>query len=110
MRYRLYVKELLNRKRSSKLPRAPELGSERGGRGVDRTGRSGVNNTQYGKRKATGAYYDVRLDTMEMAGYVGASGQGHRKATERVYAGGKDTDAVEDGPDRADMEEQRGCA
>ena len=26
-----------------------------------------------------------------------------RKATERVYAGGKDTEGVEDGPDSADM-------
>ena len=33
-----------------------------------------------------------------------------RKATERVYAGGKDTERVEDGPDSADMEEERGCA
>ena len=31
-------------------------------------------------------------------------------ATERVYAGVKDTERVEDGPDRADMEEERGCA
>ena len=34
----------------------------------------------------------------------------YRKATERVYAGGKDTERVEDGPDSADMEEERGCA
>ena len=35
-----------------------------------------------------------------------------RKATERVFAGGKDTEGVEDGPiyDSADMEEERGCA
>ena len=33
-----------------------------------------------------------------------------RKATERVYAGGKGTEGVEDGPDCADMEEERGCA
>ena len=33
-----------------------------------------------------------------------------RKATERVYAGGKDAEGVEDGPDSADMEEHRGCA
>ena len=33
-----------------------------------------------------------------------------RKTTERVYAGGKDTERVEDGPDSADMEEDRGCA
>ena len=34
-----------------------------------------------------------------------------RKATERVYAGGKkDTERVEDGPDSADMEEERGCS
>ena len=29
-----------------------------------------------------------------------------RKATERVYAGGNDTEGVEDGPDSADMEEK----
>ena len=29
------------------------------------------------------------------------------KATERVYAGGKDTKRVEDEPDSADMEEER---
>ena len=33
-----------------------------------------------------------------------------RKATERVYARGKDTEGVEDGPDSADMEEEVGCA
>ena len=31
-----------------------------------------------------------------------------RKATERVYAGGKDTERVEDGPDSADMEGEGG--
>ena len=30
-----------------------------------------------------------------------------RKATERVYAGGKDTERVEDGSGIADMEEER---
>ena len=34
----------------------------------------------------------------------------NRKATERVYAGGKGTEGVEDGPDCADMEEEMGCA
>ena len=33
-----------------------------------------------------------------------------RKATERVYAGGKGTKGMEDGPDSANMEEERGCA
>ena len=33
-----------------------------------------------------------------------------RKATERVYAGGQDIERVEDGPDSADMEEERGLA
>ena len=33
-----------------------------------------------------------------------------RKATERVYAGGKDIERVEDGPYSADMEEERGWA
>ena len=33
-----------------------------------------------------------------------------RKATERVYAGGKDTERMEGGPDNSDMEEERGCA
>ena len=30
-----------------------------------------------------------------------------RRATERVYAGGKDTERVEDGHDSADMDEER---
>ena len=48
---------------------------------------------------------------LEMAGEVGVKfSQLDRKATERVYAGGKDTERVEDGPDSADMEEERGCA
>ena len=34
----------------------------------------------------------------------------YRKATERVYAGGKDTEREEDGLDSADMEEEKGCA
>ena len=42
-------------------------------------------------------------------GWRGES-QVDRKATKRVYAGGKDTEEVEDGPDSADMEEERGCA
>ena len=33
-----------------------------------------------------------------------------RKATERVYAGGKGTKGMEDGSDSSDMEEERGCA
>ena len=33
-----------------------------------------------------------------------------RKATERVYAGGKDTEREEDELDSADMEEEKGCA
>ena len=35
-----------------------------------------------------------------------------RKATERLFSGGKDTETerMEDGPDSADMEEERGCA
>ena len=33
-----------------------------------------------------------------------------RKATERVYEGGTDIEGVEDGPDSADVEEERGCA
>ena len=39
----------------------------------------------------------------------GGGSQVDRKATERVYAGGNDTDGMEDGPDSADMEEERGC-
>ena len=31
-----------------------------------------------------------------------------RKDTGRVHAGGKDIERVEDGPDSADMEEERG--
>ena len=54
------------RKRSSKLPRAPELGQERGGSGGDRKGRSGNSNAHYEKGKATEAD-EVRLDMLEMA-------------------------------------------
>ena len=42
-------------------------------------------------------------------GWKGGS-QVDRKTTKRVYAGGNDTEGVEDGPDKADMEEERGCA
>ena len=49
-----------------------------------------------------------------MARYVGDGWRGgsqvDRKATESVYAGGKDTERVDDGPDRADIEEERRCA
>ena len=58
------------------------------------------------KGNATGAD-GVRLEMLEMAG---GGSQVDRKATELVYAGGKDTEGVEDGPDSADMEEDRGCA
>ena len=42
-------------------------------------------------------------------GWRGGS-QVDRKATEHVYAGGKDTEGVEDGPDSAGMGKERGCA
>ena len=42
-------------------------------------------------------------------GWRGGS-QVDRKATQRVYAGAKDTEGVEDGPGSADMEDERGCA
>ena len=48
------------RKWSSKLPRAPELGQERGGSGGDKTGRSANRSAQDEKGKATGAD-EVRL-------------------------------------------------
>ena len=38
-----------------------------------------------------------------------AGSQTDRKTTERVYARGKDIDRVEDVPDSADMDEERGC-
>ena len=38
---------------------------------------------------------------LEMAGEVGVK---------CMYAGGKGTEGVEDGPECADMEEERGCA
>ena len=44
---------------------------------------------------------------MEMAGEVGVKWRGRLLC---VYAGGKDIEAVEDEPDNADIEEQRGCA
>ena len=51
----------------------------------------------------------MRLEMMKMAGEVRWS-QVDRKATDRVYTGGKNAEGVEDGPDSADMEEERGCA
>ena len=51
----------------------------------------------------------MRLSREDGDGWRGGSQVG-RKATERVYAGGKDTEGVEDGPDSDDMEEERGCA
>ena len=59
------------------------------------------------KGKVTGAD-EVRLEMLEMAGEVGVKWTG--RLLKRVYAGGKDTERVEDGPDSADMEEERGCA
>ena len=65
------------RRRSSRLHRAPELSQERGRSGGDRTGRSGNSNAQDEKGKATGED-EVRLD------YVGDGWRGgsqvHRKA------------------------------
>ena len=58
------------RKRSSELPCAPELGWERGGSGRYRTGRSGNSNAHDEQGKATGAD-EVRLEVVEMAGEVG---------------------------------------
>ena len=46
-----------------------------------------------------------RQGQMKWARYVGDGWRGgsqvDRKTTERVYAGGKDTERVEDGPDRS---------
>ena len=70
--------------------------------GGDRTERSGNSNAQDEKGKAIAAD-EVRLEMLEMSGV-------DRKATERVYAGGKDTEREEDGLDSADMEEEKGCA
>ena len=50
----------------------------------------------------------MRLDRMEMAGEFGVNWTG--RLLNVYYAGGKDTEGVEDGPDSADMEEERGCA
>ena len=63
------------RRRSSKLHRAPELSQERGRSGGDRTGRSGNSNAQDEKGKATGED-EVRLDMLEMAGEVGVKWTG----------------------------------
>ena len=57
------------------VKRASDLGWERGGRGRDRTGRSGDSNAHDEKGKATGAD-EVRLEMMEMAGKVGVKWTG----------------------------------
>ncbi len=49
----------------------------------------------------------MRLDMLEMAGEVGVKWTG---TLLNVYAGGKDTERVEDGPDNADMGEEMGFA
>ena len=48
----------------------------------------------------------MRLDMLDMAGEVGVKWT----ATERVHAEGRGTGRLEDGPDSAGMEEERGCA
>ena len=58
------------------------------------------------KRKATGGRRGAATDDGD--GWRGGS-QVDRKATECVYAGGKGTEGVDDGPDSADMEQERGC-
>ena len=73
---------------------------------VEEIGQEEVETAQYEKGKATGAD-ELRLETLEMAGELGVKWTG--KSTERVYAGGKDIDRVEDVPGSADMEEERGC-
>ena len=50
---------------------------------------------------------NMRLDMLEMAGEVGVKWTG---TLLNVYAGGKDTERVEDGPDSADMGEEMGFA
>ena len=56
------------------------------------------------KGKATRGRWSEARDVGD--GWRGGS-QVDRMATERVYAGGNDTEGVEDGPDSADMEEER---
>ena len=75
---------------------------------VDETGQEEVETAMHKLiGKATGAD-EMRLEMMEMAG---GGSQVDRKATVRVYAGGKDLDTeVDGGPDSADLEEERGCA
>ena len=45
----------------------------------------------------------MRLETLEM------TGESWESNAEHVYAGGNDNDRVEDVPDSADMDEERGC-
>ena len=48
----------------------------------------------------------MHLEMVEISGWRGGS-QVDKKATERVYAEGKDAEGVDDGPDSADMKEER---
>ena len=73
----------------------------------DRTGRSTNSNAQY--EKCQGDRYRRTAARDDGDGWRCGS-QGDRKATERVYAGGKDTEIVEAGHDSVDIEEERGCA
>ena len=49
------------------------------------------------------------IEMLEIAGEVGVKRRG-RLLNVCVQLEGKDTERVEDGPDSADMEEERGCA
>ena len=52
----------------------------------------------------------MRLELLEMAEEVGVKWTGRLLNVCMHYAGGKDTERVEDGLDSADMEEERGCS
>ena len=67
------IQRATERKRSRKLPRAPELGFERGEREGDRTGRICNSNAQDETRQGAD---EVRLEMMEMAGEVGVKWTG----------------------------------
>ena len=96
-------KELLNRNGAASCLELPS--SVRGEVEVEEIGQEEVQTAMHKMKKAR------RQGQTKWARDVGDGWRGgsqvDRKATERGYAGGKDTERVVDGPDSADMEEER---
>ena len=94
-------KELLNGKGTASCLEVPS--SVRRDVEVEEIGQEEVETAMHNMKRAR------RSATRDVGDGWRAGSQMDRKSTERVYAGGKDIDRVEDVPGSADMEEERGC-